>query len=186
MRWCDQSRAIDAAFAGGILLLVVLSVLILFQPQWQRLSALRARALTLRQQLTLSSQVRTGLAHLRADVTAVEQRLAAFDQQLPLEEHLDTYLRQIDQVARRTGFHVLQIKPGSLQQRELYSQLAIAMTAESPFPAFYGFLSALYDMPRLTKVESLSVTRRSDSDLCDIAITLVIYVAKGTHEASGT
>jgi Tfp pilus assembly protein PilO len=182
--WRDQTKMLDAGFAAGIITLLLGSFLLLFRPALQRVSSLRQQTRVLTQQLELSSQVRTGLGHIQAEVAAVEQQLAAFHEQLPLEEQLDTYLRQIDQIAKQTGFNVTLIKPGTIQHQELYSQLPITISAASPFPEFYRFLGELHDLPRLTKIDALSVVRQGETDVCDIALTLLIYVAKAPDETS--
>ena len=180
----DHTKMIDAGFAAGILALLIGSFLLVFQPALQRVAYLRQQTHALAQQLEFSQQVRTGLGHIQAEVAAVEQQLAAFHEQLPLEEQLDTYLRQIDHIAKQTGFNVTLIKPGPIQHQELYSQLPIAISAESPFPEFYRFLAELHELPRLTKIDALSVVRKAETDVCDIALTLLIYVAKGSDETS--
>ena len=176
-------RMIDAACAMGLLVLLCSVYGLGAKPQLQRVAQLRAQEIALREQLGLSTQVTVGLDQMQTDVSHIEERLAAFEQQLPEDEHLDRFLRQLGQIAERTGLRVKLIKPGPLHAKPLYSQLPIAITAESPFPAFYDFLSALAEMPRLTKVEALNITRQDTGDLCDIELTVLIYVAKAIGES---
>lgn len=182
--WRNQRKIIDVAFVSGISFLLLASYMAVFKPQMQRLVLLHSQERTLQEQLNLRTQVRVNLDHARSRVDEIEQRLAAFDRQLPTEAQLDTYLKHIDQAAKRTGFDVTLIKPGVISHEGLYSQLPIVIEAESPFPKFYSFLSELYDTQRLTKIDALTITRKHQSNVCDIALTLLIYTAKATDESS--
>jgi Tfp pilus assembly protein PilO len=176
-------KTIDLLGMSGVLGLVLGLSFGFVQPQWQRLAALRAQEQVLKQQVDLSPQLQAGFEHQQAEVRAIEQRLSAFDQQLPQEVQLETFLRQLDDVAQRTGFIMTQIQPGQLQPGELYSILPIAITAQASFPALYAFLAALPDIPRLTNIDALTVGRKSEQLVCDVTFTLLIYVAKSTRES---
>ncbi len=154
-----------------------------FNPELQHLAHLQKQEQELLRQVSLSAQVQAGLEHLQAEVDAIDARLTVFDQQVPREEQLDAFLRQIDQAAKQTEFAMTQIKPGRPQDEALYSRLPIAITASSPFPSFYRFLSAIYAMPRLAKIEALSIVRKQESDLCDISFTLSVFMANVTGES---
>jgi len=174
---------IDLIAGSSILVLLLSSFLGIYRPQMQHLAQLQAQKQTLQQQLDVGSQVVMGLNQLQAEIATVKRRLKEFDQQLPREVQLDSFLLQIDRAASQAGFKITMIKPGSLHHEELYSQLAIAMTAESRFPEFYDFLSALSQIPRLTKIDDLMIVRKPNSSLCDITFTLIIYTAKATSAA---
>ena len=178
-----QTKIIDFIFASGILVLLLGSFLGIYTPQMQHLTQLHTQEQTLQQQLETGTQLSLGLNHMQAEIAAIQRRLAAFDQQLPREAQLDSFLRQIDQAASEASFKITMIKPGSIQHEELYSQIAMTITAESRFPEFYGFLAALSKMPRLTKIADLLVVRKTNSNLCDITLTLFIYTAKATGAA---
>jgi Tfp pilus assembly protein PilO len=177
------TKTIDLLGLSGVLILVLGLYLGFVQPQWQRLTALHAQEQVLIRQVEVSPQLQAGFEHQQAEVHAIEQRLSTFDQQLPQEVQLETFLRQLDHVAQRTGFTMTQIQPGHVQSGELYSTLPIAITAEASFPALYAFLTALPDIPRLSNIDALTVARKADSSVCDITFTLLIYVAKNTRES---
>ena len=176
-------RMIDIACAISLLLLLSSAYVLGAKPQFQRLAQLREQESVLREQLGLRGQVNVGLDQIQSAVSRIEERLETFDQQLPQDEQLDHFLRQLGQIAERTGFKVKLIKPGHLLEQPQYSQLPIAITAESPFPVFYDFLSALAEMPRLTKVDALRVSRQQTGDLCNIDLTVLIYMAKAIGES---
>jgi Tfp pilus assembly protein PilO len=172
------TKNIDLLCVSGVVVLLCSSYLWVLQPQWRRLKSLQAQERLLAQQVELHPQIQEGFAQLHTAVTVTEQRLIAFDQQLPHEVQLETFLRQLDQIAQRTSFTMTQIQPGQIQTAELYSTLALTITAEAAFPAFYDFLVALSEGPRLTNIDALTITRKPDSPLCDITFTLSIYMAK--------
>lgn len=178
-----QTKIIDLLFASGTLVLLLGSFLGMYTPQMQHLAQLHTQAHTLQQHLETGAQLSLGLNHMHAEIAAIQRRLADFDQQLPREAQLDSFLRQIDQAASQTDFKITMIKPGSIQHEELYSQIAMTIMAESRFPEFYGFLAALAAMPRLTKIADLLVVRKTNSNICDITLTLFIYTAKATSAA---
>jgi Tfp pilus assembly protein PilO len=177
------AKTMNLLCVSTLLVLVLGSYLGLFRPQMQRLAALHSQERSLQQQSDLHAQVRVGVDQLQAQITASERRLTVFDQQLPHDAQLETFLRQLDQVAQRTGFTMTLIKPGQAQPGELYGTVPIAITAESSFPAFYNFLTALPELPRLTKIDALSITRKPESPVCDISFTLLVYVAKAMRES---
>jgi Tfp pilus assembly protein PilO len=174
-------KTLDLLGLSGVIILVLGIYVGFVQPQWQRLTALRAQEQVLIQQVALSPQLQAGFEHQQAEVQAIEQRLSTFDQQLPQEVQLETFLQQLDHVAQRTDFTITQIQPGQVQAGELYSMLPIAITAEAAFPSLYAFLTALPDIPRLSNIDALTVARKADSFVCDITFTLLIYVAKNTR-----
>jgi Tfp pilus assembly protein PilO len=181
-------KTIDLLGMSGVLGLVFGISWGFVQPQWQRHTALRAQEQVLQQQVDLSPQLQAGFAHQQAEVRAIEQRLSAFDLQLPQDVQLETFLRQLDDIAQRTGFIMTQLQPGQLQPGqlqpgELYSILPIAITAEASFPVLYAFLAALSDIPRLTNIDALTVGRKAEQLVCDVTFTLLIYVAKSTRES---
>ena len=178
-----QTKIIHLMGVGGILLLLFGAYIGVFRPQLQRLAALRAQQHTLHRELNLAGQVHQGLDHMQTEVTAIERQLVAFDQQLPREVQFESFLRQIDQVARQTGLHVTLIKPGTVQPEELYSQFPVSINAEAPFPVFYSFLDALDNLPRFTKIETLSIARKGDTSVCTISLTLLIYMTEVRHES---
>ena len=178
-----QTKMLDLFFASGALVLLLSSFVGIYTPQIQHLTQLSSQKRTLQQQLETGAQVSLGLHHMQADLAATQQRLTAFEQQLPREAHLDSFLRQIDQAASHTGFKIITLKPGGLQHEALYSQMALTITAESRFPEFYNFLTVLSRMPRLTKIDDLLITRQNNNNICDITLTLLIYTAKATGAA---
>jgi Tfp pilus assembly protein PilO len=159
-----QAKIIDLLSASGMLVLLLSSFLGIYRPHMQRLAQLHTQQQTLQQQLDTGSQLVIGLNQIQAEIATIKQRLAEFDQQLPREAQLDSFLLQIDRAASQAGFKITMIKPGNIQHEELYSKIAIAITAESRFPEFYDFLSALSQLPRLTKVDDLMINKTVHDD----------------------
>ncbi|GIX45909.1 MAG: hypothetical protein KatS3mg131_0120 [Candidatus Tectimicrobiota bacterium] len=164
-------------------LLVLGGVLLGLRPLWQRLGWLQAQVRALQHELAIGEQVSTDVAQLQADIEATQQRLVAFDQQLPPTLALDGFLRRLDAVARQTGLQVSLIQPGVVQHGELYRALPLTITARAPFPVFFDFLVAVQAMPRLATVDALTIVSRPEEGVCDVTFTLSIYALASAHES---
>lgn len=78
-----------------------------------------------------------------------------------------------------TEAHVLleQVQPGTLNQAESYLVLPVDLAARGGFQHLYDFIFRLTHLPRLTKVEELSLLATEDPGVCTLTMTLHVYAA---------
>jgi len=129
------------------------------------------------EELTMHKDTRRGIEGIEREIESIRSRLNEFDQRLPKRKEIDTFLRQIWQVAGETGIGINVIQPRGMGEEELYSTLPVHIEAEGRFPDFYRFIYKLDRIPRLSTINSMSIDGDSKG-LCRIKLDLSIFISK--------
>ena len=116
------------------------------------------------------------LERIAEEIDYIQNNLEDFDRQLPEEKRIYDFLVEIDNLAKNNNVQLEGITPGKLIKGTLYSQVPVAISANSGFRDFYRFLFQLENMPRITMTEGLIVTSLPKGNRCSIEMDLAVFV----------
>jgi type IV pilus assembly protein PilO len=141
-----------------------------FVPQGKKLSSLKASETQLQsEQLTLEGQL-AQLKHDSAESPALLARQAQLTTAVPPDAEVFTYIQQISEVASASGVTINSLAPGTVAAPTAtstssgsaapsnYSVIPITLAVTATYDSELNFLKNIYAMPRLTVVNSLSLS----------------------------
>lgn len=139
---------------------VVVWLLAFFVPQGHKLSHLRSKEASLRAALTADE---AQLQRLRLEqkhapqIETLYQQLQAY---APATEQIYTYVTVINTAAKQAGVTLASLAPGSPSSVSgtVYEEVPIGVNISGTYDHILNFVKVLYALPRLTDIESLSVT----------------------------
>ncbi len=147
---------------AGLVAVVVVVVWLFafFLPQSRRLTSLQSQRTTLQQTV---AQDDARLQRLRTEAQHVGQIDAMYRKlhgDVPATEQLYTYIRTISRAAASAGVSITSLQPSSLVAATgtAYSAVPITAAVKGTYDHVLAFLTALYKLPRLTDVNSLSIS----------------------------
>jgi Tfp pilus assembly protein PilO len=164
--------------AGLLLALLGAFYLVAYRPEHGRLSALK-RSIDERQREIAERREKTkDLPAVAMEVARLRQRL---DQYKPLPEHQDLpqFVRDMDQLSKQAALRNFAINPLPLTRQPLYCETPVQFKFEGDFMNVYSFLRQAEQMPRLTRVRSMSLrpVRNAQAGQVQVVLSMNIYSA---------
>lgn len=163
---------------------VVVWAFAFFLPQSRRLTALQAERTTLQQTV---AQDDARLQHVRTEAHHVNQ-IAAMYRQLqgdaPATEQLYTYIHTISRAAASAGVSITSLQPNGLAavSGTSYSAVPITASVKGTYDHVLAFLNAIYRLPRLTDVNTLSISGggpgSSRGTVLSVSLQLAIFTSQ--------
>jgi Tfp pilus assembly protein PilO len=131
-----------------------------YLPQTHKLTALDAQRSSLDATLATDQarlQQLQSEAHHVTEIRAMVNRLNGY---VPTTEKLYTYVHTISQSAKSAGVTITSLAPSNLVAitGTRYSAIPITASVKGTYDQLLAFLKGLYELPRLTDVNALSVT----------------------------
>ena len=98
-----------------------------------------------------------------------------FGRRLPKRRELGGFLREISGHLNQGDLSNQLIEPGNPSREELFHTLPIIMRFKGSYLSLAGFLQRIDKMERLTRVQTLKITREKQGDSLDIELQMNIY-----------
>ena len=108
----------------------------------------------------------------------LERKKAQLEERLPEDLNFTEFFNDVSEYARQHGVLLPQLDPGPVIERDGYREMSVAISAMGDFRNFYDFLFALGSMPRLAKIDTMSIRPRDGIGRCDISLTVKIFAAE--------
>ncbi|HEY7115568.1 MAG TPA: type 4a pilus biogenesis protein PilO [Tepidisphaeraceae bacterium] len=143
--------------------LVVASVFAL-QKRRTQTDALRADTQQKRKQLVDLKQSTSGNEDWNQKFAELKQAISFFESKLPQEREIDKILKEVWQMAEANSLQTRTVKTLRSERGASYSEQPIEMSLAGDFNGFYVFLQQLENMPRITRVTNMSLTKMADRD----------------------
>lgn len=135
------------------------------------------------------------LERAKAEVRDVDRKLADlqqatafFESKLPQARDMDKVLPEVWKLAEQNNLTTKTVKPAKSQRMTGYSEQSIEMSLSGNFKGFYQFMLQLENLPRLTRVTQMNLTKINDRDgEMQASLTLSIFFepeSAGTATAS--
>ncbi|MGH9100035.1 MAG: type 4a pilus biogenesis protein PilO [Acidimicrobiales bacterium] len=149
-----------ALVALGVVVVLVVWILAFYLPQTHKLAALGT------QRATLQSTVATDEAHLERaksedhHIGRIRAMYDELDGYVPASADLYTYIRTLSTAAKSAGVTITSLSPSTLAAATgtAYSGVPITASVKGTYDQLLAFVTRLYDLPRLTDVNQLSIT----------------------------
>lgn len=147
----------------GVAALVAVALVWLFaffEPQSHKLGSLESQRTSLQQTLVADrarlQQVRRESHHV-GQIQAIDARLQGY---VPATEDLYTYIQTLSSAGKNAGVTISSLQPSALVAATGTSYSAVPITAQvkATYDHLLAFLKAMYALPRLTDVNSVSIS----------------------------
>ena len=144
---------------AGVLIVVLVWVLAFFVPQGHKLSSLQSEVQTLQAQVDAGNarvaQLRVESQH-SAQIQAMVQKLEGY---APATSDI-SYISVLSNAAKASGVAVTSLSPGAASpvKGSPFDSIPMAATVTGPYDNLLGFIRAVYQLPRLTDIDSVEIT----------------------------
>jgi Tfp pilus assembly protein PilO len=175
--WC---RKVQYVLVGTIVLMGIAFYLFSYRPANSQLETLQREMAAKQQELDANRQRAKNLPTVALDVEKLRLKLDRFDKRLPKRQELDQFIKDITQLSHRSNLRKLMVQPGVPRKYELFAAQPISLHFEADFNDVFSFLRQTEEMPRLTRVQSISV-RCVDSKLgtVEVQVSMNIFFMEG-------
>lgn len=155
-QWPSAPRL--AAWAGALVLALMLGWMLLLAQAADALDAARARELALKDTYRAKLAQAVQIDALRQQKQAVQERVDRLEQQLPDQAEMDALLSGINQagLARALSFELF--KPGPVQLRDYHADMPITIRVTGRYHDLGGFAADLARLPRIVSIQDIQLT----------------------------
>ena len=161
----------------GVLLAVPLaSYLLVFMPQNRAINGARKEIEHRREVLGRHMAETSRARSLEEQNAALAIRIGELERRLPSDRELDRVIREVSDLAVRSGLSAPGMTPDRPLDAAMYRELPIKVTTRGSFRSFVQFLERLENMERLVRVPDLKLEapRREGEDMT-IQFTLSVF-----------
>jgi type IV pilus assembly protein PilO len=163
----------------GVCILAVAGTFLAALPMNRKVQADAAAVAERQGQLLQLQNVSHQITGIQDEITRLEDALNFFEHRLPQEREIDVILRQVWRIAEAKALVPRSIRTQAPETMARYSSQPITLSLEGPFEGFYDFLIGLEQMPRLTKVRQMQITKMpADDATVQADILMDIYFEK--------
>lgn len=163
--------------------LVMLGVLgsayfLIFSKANAKRNALEADTISKQQALANLQTATVGISDVNRKIDDLEKAIKFFDSKLPPQREVDTILQQVAQISQASGLITKTVKPSKSEITASYSEEPIELVLAGDFKGFYQFLLNLEQLPRLTRITQMRLTKINEQEgKMQADMTLSIYFA---------
>jgi type IV pilus assembly protein PilO len=177
---------------GALALVVVVLVwlFVFFEPQSHKLASLDSEKVSLQQTLVQEQarlqQVRQESHHV-GQIQAIDAKLKGY---VPSSEELYTYIQALSGAGHQAGVTISSLQPSPPEPASGTSYTAIPISAQvkGTYDQLVAFLHDIYNLPRLTDINSLTISGggpgTSRSSALSATIDLVIFSSETASTSS--
>lgn len=156
---------------GVVLALAVLGWFLYWSGQVETLDAGKAREEQFKNEYRTKVTEAVNLAELRKQKIQVEQYVGVLEKQLPSRAEMDALLRDINNSGVGRGAQLMLFKPGTVQVKQHYVELPIAVEVVGKYHDLASFSSDLANLPRIVTLNDISITRKPKSNTLEMKAT---------------
>lgn len=123
------------------------------------------------------------LDSLTAEIDKLTEAIAMFEQKLPAQQEVEVILRDVWQLAANHNLTPRRIRTDEITATAEYAELPIRMDIDGNFDGFYAFLLELEQLPRITRLPSMTLTKnRTEEGNMEADIVLSIFFDEAEGE----
>lgn len=100
-----------------------------------------------------------GVADIDRKVEELQEAIKFFEKKLPQEREMDLILKEVWQMAEQNKLTTKTIRTMKSVRGAAYSEQPIEMNLSGDFAGFYEFMLQLERLPRLTRVQNMSLDK---------------------------
>lgn len=123
------------------------------------------------------------LESLTAEIEKLTEAIEMFEQKLPVQREVEVILRDVWQLAAAHDLTPKRIRPDRPTTTADYGEMPIRMEIEGNFDGFYEFLLELEQLPRITRLPAMTLTKaRNQEGNMEASVVLSIFFDGGEPE----
>lgn len=148
-----------AAFAGVVLLVVILGWFLLLQAASETLDGERAREPALKADYRSKLGQAVNLSELRKQKLQVQEYVTQLEKQLPGKAEMDALLSDINQAGLGRGLQFELFRPGNVEVKDYYAELPIAIKVSGRFHDMGSFAADVANLSRIVTLQNLNIAQ---------------------------
>ena len=165
-----------------LLALPLLSWWLVFRPQNAQIAEARQEIEHKRQMLDKLKDKTANNQSLERENEENQKKIEIIEARLPSGKEVDQVVRQVSELAIESGLEAPAIESDKPVAPAVYMEQPLKMKISGDFNGFHAFLKRLEDMPRVTRVPDMKVTRSTETNgHMKSEFTLSIYFQQETH-----
>lgn len=178
IQWFTRGQQI---LIGAALLALVLFYLAAYGPQSARIRRLNGRIGQSERQLASSESQARALPQVQADINRLLVSLADFKKLPATPGDLGQFQIEIADLVRRNHLRDCSINlPGTPQRNDQYCELPVSLKFDGDFRSnVFAFLCQLEDLPRLTRIKSMTVKGIGIGGDVHVELLMSLYYTEG-------
>jgi Tfp pilus assembly protein PilO len=162
--------------AGAMIGLLLASYFMFFAKANQRRAELERDIVSKQRELSDLDRSTVGINDVKTKIADLQQAINFFESKLPPRKQVEDVLQEVWHKADANQLVAKTIKTPKDKRTATYGEQEMDMSLSGNFNGFYTFLLQLEQMPRLTRVKKMNLTKISDRDGdMQAEMTLSIY-----------
>ncbi|MBI1304297.1 MAG: type 4a pilus biogenesis protein PilO [Phycisphaera sp.] len=154
-----RSQLLGTLLLGALVGMPVAAYVFVFAPRNEEIASARAEIRNKEARLASLRQLNSQIGDLGREIEDRQVELAKLNERLPDQEGLDGLLKELTRIAQRTGVSVRTVKGDKPLSAGAAMEIPLNLTVEGDFGGYYEFLLAVEGLPRITRVQSMRITR---------------------------
>jgi type IV pilus assembly protein PilO len=173
---------------GLLVLLTVLYWYLLYQPRLEDIAALQNQIDDRGMLLKKNQRIAKNHEKFQAEVVALQAELVRLLRFLPKSQEIPGLIRQISDLAVRTGLQVNLLRPALTEvPKQFYAEVPITVQVKGQYHAVGQFFDALARLPRIISIGDISMKGASQETQTQALATTYRYIEEEEgHEAAST
>lgn len=169
----------------GVLPLVAVGALgwfLLIQPKSDERDGLFQRNEALRAEVMKARADEANLRPFRLQAEALRKRLEAAKERLPTEKEIPRLYRQVADLAAQAGIGLALFQPKPSEERAVFAEVPITMTAESGFHQLGAFFDRMARLPRVVTLGDFklsAIDRPTGTLRAEMTLATYVFRAEG-------
>jgi type IV pilus assembly protein PilO len=147
-----------------LLALPLLSWWLVFRPQNAFISQAKREIEHKHQLLDKLRETTARNQDLAHDNEEIQKNIQSIEARLPSNKEVDAVIRQVSDLAVESGLEPPNIESDKPVAAALYMEQPLKMKITGNFNGFYEFLVKLEQLPRITRIPDMKITRATDVD----------------------
>lgn len=168
-------RTLDIACVAGLLALALGGGVIAAKSAGASAGRVERWNAAVRARLEELGEAQSVLAAFDRAVQSNQAALDALRERLPESRSMGDFLSSLDAVARRNEVDLSQVTPGSAVAGELCQRMPVQFKCRGAFASLYAVLHELETMPRLVRVDRVTISRSSLAGPCGMDVACSVY-----------
>lgn len=177
------SRGLHAAGLAVAIVATTALAVVLYLPLKSREADLETQLSGAWQLLGDSERISSEHADALTALERTEVRIRTLREQIPETAQEALFLAQISHLAEKSGFEIVDYRPGSAEPHEFCQQIRVQVRGRGQYESVCRFAAGLDQLPRLCRTTSFTVNvggadaAAPAEKLCDVELSLTIFFA---------
>lgn len=149
----------EIIFALVLIAVPTVAYMSVFRPHADRMDLQQAEIDKKQAQLVQLERVQGEIGEVGRAIEEGRELIRMIYERLPTEEAVEEILEQVWQATAGNGLTVKSVKADKTVDGSFFKELPLSLVVEGDFDGFYRFLLELENLPRITRVHEMTLTR---------------------------